>query len=74
MRAKPKIPVRYDFMRDENNLLEYFSYSRINIKCPYEFYLSKIKEVKVEDNVYTAIGSLVHTILEKFYRNEILFI
>lgn len=70
MRSKPKIPTKYDFMRDENNNLDYYSYSRLNIKCPYEFYLSKIKGIKSEDNIYTAMGSLVHDILEKFYNNE----
>jgi hypothetical protein len=71
MRKQVIIPSKYDFMRDNNNQLDYFSYSRINIKCPYEFYLKKIKGVDQEDSVYTAIGTLIHDLIEDFYFEKI---
>lgn len=71
MRKKVIIPKQYDFLKNNSHNFDYFSYSTINIKCPYEFYLKKIKMIKQEDNVYTAIGSLIHNILEDYYSNKI---
>ena len=52
-----------------------WSWSKINCfhTSPYEYYLKHIKRAKEDraDSIYTTTGGLAHTILEKFYTNEI---
>ena len=50
-----------------------WSYSRLNTlhNCQHEYYLSRIKKIKGEDNIYNLCGSYAHDILEDLYNNKI---
>ncbi|MFR4986479.1 MAG: PD-(D/E)XK nuclease family protein [Lachnospirales bacterium] len=52
-----------------------YSYSKCSSldNCIYEYYLSRIKKVDIEENIYGVVGGIVHDILEKFYNKEIKF-
>lgn len=52
-----------------------YSYSKCSSldNCIYEYYLSRIKKVEIEENIYGVVGSIVHDILEQFYKKEIKF-
>lgn len=50
-----------------------WSYSRITSfeNCPYEWFLKYIGGCKDSDNFYSSYGSLVHSLLEEFYKGKI---
>lgn len=52
-----------------------YSYSRCSSidNCIYEYYLSRIKQLPTEDNIYGVLGGISHDILESFYNKEIEF-
>ena len=50
-----------------------WSYSRISTfdDCPYRFFLKYIYECDEGDRFYASFGSLVHSIIERWYRGEL---
>lgn len=50
-----------------------WSYSRINnfVTCPYMWYMTYIKGFKGEQNAFASSGSFVHSILERYAKEEL---
>ena len=49
-----------------------WSISKLNTYniCPQQFYLSYIKQVESEDNIYSILGNVIHTAMEKIYKDN----
>lgn len=65
------IPQKY---KDKyGNYFPIWSYSKIGSyhNCLYEYYLTRIKKIKSEDNIYSVCGSCSHDILEDLYNGKI---
>ena len=66
------VKIEYKVLQDMTGI-ERFSYSKISsfYTCPYMYKFNYIDGVEGVDNGFAAIGSLVHSILERYYRGEL---
>lgn len=70
-REKIVVPKRFVYKYGEN--IHLWSFSKVSTfeNCPHEYFLSRIKKYKSEDNIYTLLGTYSHDVLEAFYNGEI---
>lgn len=70
-----KLNIPKKFIDKYGNNFPIYSYSRCSSldNCVYEYYLSRIKKVDTEENIYGIVGEIVHNILESFYNKKIKF-
>ena len=50
-----------------------WSYSRLSsyLGCPHSYYLGYVQKIKGKDNIYSAIGGLVHEVMEDLQDNKL---
>lgn len=73
MAHRDKLVIPKRFVEKYGEKFPIWSFSRINTldNCVYEYFLSRIKKLPSEDNVYTMLGTYSHSILEDYYNNKI---
>ena len=70
--AQRKLNILQKFIDKYGKDFPIYSYSKCSSldNCIYEYYLSRIKKVETEENIYGVVGSIVHDILEQFYKKS----
>ncbi|AKO92025.1 hypothetical protein BEH_07865 [Priestia filamentosa] len=73
MGARDKLVIPKKFIKKYGEKFPLWSYSKINTldNCKHEYYLSRVKKLKSEDNIYTVSGTCAHDIIQDYYENKI---
>lgn len=73
MGERKKIIIPKKFIEKYGKIDAIWSYSKIGTfrQCQYEYYLSRIRKIKGENNIYNVCGTYAHDILEGLYNGYI---